>query len=223
MRLSIENNFHRRSPPIAFPARLASGIGITSARSVALTSVTGSDAEHHTIDQWKSTAALLAAIPAPAGREGAWAEALSFLDADHRDGAHLIASVLVVDAGGLVLLARHRRYPQWGPLGGHLDPDDDNLSAAAARELLEEAGLMARVHPAPIDVQVSSYRCRTVADPVLHLDVLFAAFAGASAPALVANDELTGLEWFAVDDLPSSTPALVESVDRAIASTTQRG
>jgi 8-oxo-dGTP pyrophosphatase MutT (NUDIX family) len=170
----------------------------------------------HTANQWDSTAALLAATPAPSGREAVWAHALAFLDAGHRDGAHLVASVLVVETGGLVLLARHRRYGQWGPLGGHLDSGDASLSAAAARELLEEAALTAHVQPAPIDVHLSSYRCRTAAEPLLHLDVLFAAFVAAPAPALVANDELTGLEWFATRDLPAPlTPVIAELVGLA--------
>ncbi len=117
--------------------------------------MTQSGAVRHAADQWDSTTALLAATPAPAGREAVWVQALAFLDAGHRDGAHLVASVLVIDAGGLVLLARHHRYWQWGPLGGHLDPGDASLSAAAARELLEEAALAAHVHPAPIDVRLS--------------------------------------------------------------------
>ena len=120
-------------------------------------------------DQWDSTDALLAATPAPAGREAVWAQARAFLDAGDRDGAHLVASVLVVNTVGLVLLAHHRRYRQWGPLGGHLDSGDASLSAAAARELLEEAVLAADVHPAPIDVRLSSYRCRTATEPVLRI------------------------------------------------------
>ncbi len=176
----------------------------------------------HTANQWDSTAALLAATPAPAGREAVWAHALAFLDAGHCDGAHLVASVLVVETGGLVLLARHRRYGQWGPLGGHLDSGDASLSAAAARELLEEAALTAHVQPAPIDVRLSSYRCRT-AEPLLHLDVLFAAIVAAPAPALVANDELTGLEWFATRDLPAPlTPVTAELVGLATAAATLR-
>ena len=177
--------------------------------------MTGSDAVHHTTDQWDSTVALFAAAPAPARCEAAWARALAFLDAGQRDGTHLVASVLVVDAGGLVLLARHRRYRKWGPLGGHLDPNDASLRAAAARELFEEAGLAAHVHPAPIDVRLSSYRCRTVADPVLHLDVQFVAIATASAPTLVASDELTDLEWFGARNLPSLTLAAAELVGLA--------
>lgn len=184
--------------------------------------MTGSDAVHHSTNQWNSAAALLAAAPAPAGREAVWAQALAFLDSGHRDGAHLVASVLVVDAGGLVLLARHRRYRQWGPLGGHLDTNDASLCAAAARELFEEAGLVAHVHPAPIDVHLSSYRCRTVAEPVLHLDVQFVAFATASTPAVVAGDELTGLDWFGARDLPTLTPAAAELVGLAVAAATLR-
>jgi 8-oxo-dGTP pyrophosphatase MutT (NUDIX family) len=161
------------------------------------------------------------ASPAPAGREAEWVRALAFLDGGHSDGAHLVASVLVVDAGGLVLLARHRRYPRWGPLGGHLEPKDANLCAAAKRELFEEASLIAHIHPASIDVRLSSYRCRTVAEPVLHLDVQFVAFA-ASVPALVANDELTGLEWFGVRDLTSLTADAAELVVLAVTASTLR-
>lgn len=195
---------------------------MTPARSITMKNMAGSDDVDHATDQWNSTAALLAAAPAPAGREAAWDRALAFLEAGHRGGAHLVASVLVVDAGGLVLLARHRRYGQWGPLGGHLDSGDASLGAGAARELFEEAGLVAHVHPAPIDVRLSSYPCRTVAEPVLHLDVQFVAFASARAPALVASDELTGLEWFGARDRPSMTPAAAELVDLAGAAAASR-
>lgn len=183
--------------------------------------VTGSD-EVHTANQWNSTAALLGASPAPVGREAVWDQALAFLDAGHRYGAHLVASVLVVDAGGLVLLARHRRYPRWGPFGGHLDPKDTSLSAAAARELFEEAGLVVQAHPAPVDVRLSAYRCRTVAEPVLHLDVQFVALDTANAPALVASDELTGLQWFGARDLTSLPPAAAELFDLAVAASSLR-
>jgi 8-oxo-dGTP pyrophosphatase MutT (NUDIX family) len=178
----------------------------------------------HGEDQWDSTIALLMANPAPAGREAGWAQALAFMGAGHRDRAHLVASVLVIDEhAGLVLLARPHRYWRWGPLGGHLDPGDAGLSAAAARELLEEAALAAYVHPAPIDVRLSSYRCRTTTEPVHHLDVLFAATATTPAPALVASNELTGLEWFDASSLPSPlTPATVDLVSLAIASAALR-
>jgi 8-oxo-dGTP pyrophosphatase MutT (NUDIX family) len=180
--------------------------------------MTGPDGVHHTTDQWDVTAALLTANPVPAGREAVWARALTFLDVGRRDGAHLVASVLVIDDGGQVLLARHHRYRRWGPLGGHLDPGDSSLIGAAARELLEEAGLTAKVHPAPINVLVAPYTCRSVVEPVLHLDVCFAASIAALAPALIANSELTGLEWFDPRSLPAPlTPPTAELVGLATA------
>lgn len=173
---------------------------------------------HHAAKRWDSVIALLTTNPVPAGREAVWAEALTFLDVGHRDDAHVVASVIVVDDNGLVLLARHHRYLRWGPLGGHMDPGDSSLIAAAARELLEEAGLAAHVHPAPIDVLLATYRCRSVVEPVIHLDVCFAAFVAAPAPALVANDELTGLEWFDPRNLPAPlTPPTAELVGLATA------
>jgi hypothetical protein len=92
----------------------------------------------HHAHQWDSTAALLRTGSAPTGHDTRWAQAMAFIAAGHRDDAHLVASVLVIDAEGLVLLARHRRYGRWGPLGGHLEEADAGLPDAAARELLEE-------------------------------------------------------------------------------------
>ena len=160
----------------------------------------------HPVDQWDSTAALLAAGTARAGHETMWARARSFISAGDHERAHLVASVMVVDPDGLVLLARHRRYGRWGPLGGHLESGDASLSAAGARELLEETALVARIHPAPIDVHLSPYRCRTTTEPVLHLDVLFVASTAGATPTLVASEELTELGWFATHDLPEPMP-----------------
>jgi hypothetical protein len=57
---------------------------------------------------------------------------------------------------------------------------------------------------------------------VPHLDVQFVALATSSAPALVANDELTGLEWFGARDLPSLTPVAAELFDLASAAAAVR-
>jgi 8-oxo-dGTP pyrophosphatase MutT (NUDIX family) len=180
--------------------------------------VTQSSDARHAAKQWDSATVLLTTNPTPAGREAEWAQALTFLDVGQRDDAHLVASVIVIDDGGLVLLARHHRYLRWGPLGGHMDRGDANLITTAARELLEETGLAAHVHPAPINVLLASYRCRSVVEPVLHLDVCFAASIAKSAPVLIANDELTGLEWFDPRTLPAPlTPPTAELMDLAIA------
>jgi len=107
-----------------------------------MNNMTGSEAVHHTTDQWNSTAALLEACPAPAGREAAWDQARVFPGTGHRDGVHLVASVLVVDVDGLVLLARHRHYRRWGPFGGHLEPND--AGSSVPRSAIEVSETCAR-------------------------------------------------------------------------------
>src|ERR1039458_5237907 len=84
-----------------------------------------------------------------------------------------------------------RRRPSGGQRARHR-----RRWAGAARELLEEAGIAAHVHPAPINVLLASYRRRSLVGSVLHRDVCFSAFIAAPAPVLIANNELTGLEWF---------------------------
>ncbi len=165
--------------------------------------------------------ALLDSTPAPEGRESTWGSARGFLESDGRHDAHLVASVLVVDASGMVLLARHRRYEQWGPLGGHVDAVDASLLEAAARELFEETSLAARFVSRPVEVNLSTYSCRRADAPTAHLDVCFVALTDDTAPALVASGEICELGWFAPDALP--TPLVAGVADVIAMATAARG
>ncbi|HEX2184483.1 MAG TPA: NUDIX domain-containing protein [Chloroflexota bacterium] len=60
----------------------------------------------------------------------------------HRPLLVVAAGVLVFDAGGRVLLHRHRDTGRWGIPGGALEPGE-TLEAAARRELREETGVQA--------------------------------------------------------------------------------
>jgi 8-oxo-dGTP pyrophosphatase MutT (NUDIX family) len=166
-------------------------------------------------EQWRLARTLLASSTAPERREIMWQAAREVLEGEHGD-AHLVASVLVVDSGGRVLLARHRRYLRWGLLGGHLELGDVDLAAAAEREQFEESSLSVTVHRTPLDAHLSTYQCRTAEAPVRHVDVCFVGRVKTPTPTTHANSELTGLEWFDVERLPTPlVPGIAELVELA--------
>lgn len=129
---------------------------------------------------------------------------------------HLTASCVVLDEpGARVLLTHHRRARAWFQFGGHLEPGDASLHAAAAREAREESGLPGLV-PLPEPVQLDRHllvgdfrRCRE------HLDVRYAAVAPAGARPVVSGESLD-VRWWPVDALPAATRAeLTPLVSRA--------
>jgi 8-oxo-dGTP pyrophosphatase MutT (NUDIX family) len=119
---------------------------------------------------------------------------------DHPE-AHLTASVMVVhDDLERVLLCLHGRMHRWVQLGGHLEPEDDTVAAAALREATEESGIhRLRLHPVPIHLDVHPVECRC--GPALHYDVRFAALAPPDAVESVSEESLR-LGWFGADELP---------------------
>ena len=151
-----------------------------------------------------------------AAQEALRAEFLDHLAA-HDDGlwrscapAHLTASALVVSTGrDEVLLVLHAKAGLWLQPGGHCEPDDATLVAAALREATEETGIEGLMMSAmPVRLDRHGAPCRPgVVDH--HLDVQFLASAPPKAIPR-ASAEAVDVAWFRFDRLPE--PADVEAL-----------
>ena len=115
---------------------------------------------------------------------------------------HITASTIVLDATGTrMLLTLHPRIGLWVQLGGHIEPEDGSLLAAALREATEESGIEGLViDPEPVQLSVHPITCKN-SPPTRHFDVRFVAWAPADAVA-VRSEESRDLRWFDLDAPP---------------------
>lgn len=127
--------------------------------------------------------------------------------------AHLTASSLICAVTEQqVLLTLHARIGRWLQTGGHLEPDDPALTAAALREATEESGLSGLVlHPEPLLLSRHPVSC--AGQPAVHLDVQFLVRTPTVVTPVVGAESLD-VRWFAVAALPEvddSVSALVRA------------
>jgi 8-oxo-dGTP pyrophosphatase MutT (NUDIX family) len=129
-------------------------------------------------------------------------------------GAHLTASSLICAAADAkVLLTLHARIGRWLQTGGHIEPTDPALDAAALREANEESGLLDLVlDPNPLLLSRHEVPCGAVR-PTYHLDVQY--LVRADHPLTPARcPESLDIRWFPHDQLPDvdrSVSALVRA------------
>ncbi|GGP52816.1 NUDIX hydrolase [Streptomyces melanogenes] len=112
---------------------------------------------------------------------------------------HLTASALVIaPERGQVLLTLHRKLNMWLQMGGHCEPQDVSLTAAALREAAEESGVSGLTllpgGPVRLDRHPIPSPCNW------HLDVQYAALAPAGAVEAI-SDESLDLRWFGYDEV----------------------
>ena len=94
-------------------------------------------------------------VPADSGEAGHRARMLALAERQedvfsrtHFTPGHFTASAFVLSPDGHdLLLIDHRRLGRWLQPGGHVDPEDSDLAAAASREVWEETGI--EVEPGP--------------------------------------------------------------------------
>jgi len=125
---------------------------------------------------------------------------------------HLTASALVFSHDQRqVALTLHAKLGRWLQTGGHCEPDDARLVAAACREAREESGVSAlRMDAVPVLLSRHEVRCGPLR-PAHHLDVQFVAVADRDA-VLAVSEESTDVRWFAVDDLPADADHSVRAL-----------
>lgn len=113
--------------------------------------------------------------------------------------AHFTASALPVTAGcERVCLVLHRRMGVWVQPGGHFEPGDRSVAAAAAREMIEETGLVGEVASVPLRLSRHTSPCGR---GEWHLDVQMLAVVAEREPAV--SEESLDVAWFGVGNLPA--------------------
>ncbi|WP_033282041.1 NUDIX hydrolase [Streptomyces sp. NRRL F-525] len=150
----------------------------------------------------------------------------AYLDhlAGHPDGmwkschaGHVTASALVIDPEqGRVLLTLHKKLRMWLQMGGHCEPEDTSLEAAALREATEESGITGLTllpgGPVRLDRHAIPAPCH------FHYDVQYAVLAPPGAVQEI-SDESLDLRWFPYDEVAAVAD---ESVLRLLEATRAR-
>lgn len=136
--------------------------------------------------------------------EGAWRPTEDFragmIHAQMRQLGRVYPTVdIAVVRGNEVLFAQKPSESEWRFPGGFVDPSDETLEEAAARELNEETGLEASSLVYVSSRRINDWRNRGV-DNVKVMTTLFAAIADEGEP--VAGDDIARVQWVMRAALP---------------------
>jgi 8-oxo-dGTP pyrophosphatase MutT (NUDIX family) len=107
----------------------------------------------------------------------------------------------------------HARLGKWLQTGGHIEPTDPSLEAAAEREAHEESGLAdLRLESYPLLLSKHEVPCGPIR-PTYHLDVQYLVLATHQSPDV--SEESLDVRWFSHDQLPEVDHSVVALVRAA--------
>lgn len=127
-------------------------------------------------------------------------------DREHYVPGHFTASAFVLDGNAeRVLLVHHKKLLRWLQPGGHVEPTDADVVAAARREVIEETGVASLT---PVGTGLFDLDIHTI--PVLgdkpgHLHFDLRVLFRASTEDVQPNDEVTAIRWARLDELTDVT------------------
>jgi 8-oxo-dGTP pyrophosphatase MutT (NUDIX family) len=136
---------------------------------------------------------------------------------EHFVPGHFTASAFILSPErDALLLIHHQKLERWLQPGGHVEPGDQDLLAAARREALEEVGIadLSLLSPAPFDLDVHAIPARGDQPAHAHFDVRFL-FRAPSLSARAASDA-NAVRWVALDalNLELSDRSVLRAVDK---------
>ena len=119
---------------------------------------------------------------------------------------HLTTSAIVLDASlDKVLLTLHAKAGRWLQFGGHFEPEDDTVLAAATREAREESGVASlQLDPRIVQLHRHELHAPAFGRCAEHLDIRFAGVVDGDA-AYAVSEESLDVAWWPVDAMPPGT------------------
>ena len=125
-----------------------------------------------------------------------------------REGHFTGSGLVMSEDGAAVLLLHHVKLHRWLQPGGHGEPGEARGETVASREVLEETGLVPRLHPTaprPFDVDIHAIPARRQDPAHEHLDLRYLFTADPSGPLRGEASEgesatEPALRWFGVEE-----------------------